>query len=265
MKDIFKVFILVLLCQFYQTHAQEFQGLAVYELKLVEGIEPKIDGDNQNEIKNKAIIESMKVLSRRKRIFELKFNKTESVYQEEEQLDLPTAPTKGIAVKMISTGFGKTYKNLVKKEEIIERDLLSKAFLVTEPLQEIDWKLESETKNIGDFTCFKATATFPVSDIDIEQRNNNSILSANTERTPRKIMVWYTPEIPVNHGPGDLWGLPGLILEVNDGKIITLCSKVVLNTKDKMKIEVPLKGTVISQNAYDKLEREKMLEIKSRN
>lgn len=263
MKGLFKIFICVLLSQFSNAQVQEFQGMAVYELKLVEATEPKIDGNGQNENKNKAIIESMKVLSKRKRTFELKFNKIESVYQEEEQLDLPSAPAKGMVIKLVSTGFGKTYKNLVKKEEIVERDLLSKEFLVTEPLKEIDWILDSETKKIGDFTCFKATATFPVSDID--QREDNSILSATTAREPKKITVWYTPEIPVNHGPEDLWGLPGLILEVNDGKIITLCSKVVMNTKDKMKIEVPTKGIVITQNAYDALERQKMQEIKDRN
>jgi GLPGLI family protein len=43
------------------------------------------------------------------------------------------------------------------------------------------------------------------------------------------ITAWYTPEIPVNQGPENYWGLPGLILEINDGKTVILCSKIVLN------------------------------------
>ena len=30
--------------------------------------------------------------------------------------------------------------------------------------------------------------------------------------------AWYTPQIPVSNGPDDYQGLPGLILEINDGK-----------------------------------------------
>jgi GLPGLI family protein len=40
------------------------------------------------------------------------------------------------------------------------------------------------------------------------------------------ITAWYTPEIPVNQGPEN-WGLPGLILEINDGKTVMFenCTK----------------------------------------
>jgi GLPGLI family protein len=50
------------------------------------------------------------------------------------------------------------------------------------------------------------------------------------------------PEIPVSQGPEGYWGLPGLILEVNDGKTVLLCSKVVLNPKVKAEIKAPSKG-----------------------
>jgi GLPGLI family protein len=43
------------------------------------------------------------------------------------------------------------------------------------------------------------------------------------------ITAWYTPEIPVNQGPENYWELPSLILEINDGKTVVLCSKIVLN------------------------------------
>ena len=46
-----------------------------------------------------------------------------------------------------------------------------------------------------------------------------------------QITAWYTPDIPINQGPENYWGLPGLILEINEPELIILCSKVVLNTK----------------------------------
>jgi GLPGLI family protein len=61
------------------------------------------------------------------------------------------------------------------------------------------------------------------------------------------VTAWYTPEIPVNQGPDKYWGLPGLILEVNDGKTVILCSKVVLNSKTKAEIKAPTKGKEISK------------------
>jgi GLPGLI family protein len=84
---------------------------------------------------------------------------------------------------------------------------------------------------------------------------------------PKEITVtaWYTPEIPVNQGPENYWGLPGLILEVNDGKTVMLCSKVVLNSKEKVVIKPASNGKVVSQKEYDDTVVKKMEEMQSMN
>ena len=84
---------------------------------------------------------------------------------------------------------------------------------------------------------------------------------------PKEIVVtaWYSPEIPVNQGPENYWGLPGLILEVNDGKTTILCSKIVLNAKDKVEIKPSKKGKVISQKDYDTTVIKKMEEFREMN
>jgi GLPGLI family protein len=46
------------------------------------------------------------------------------------------------------------------------------------------------------------------------------------------ITAWYTPETSKSRS-WKLLGLPGLILEINDGKTVILCSKIVLNLKKK--------------------------------
>ena len=54
---------------------------------------------------------------------------------------------------------------------------------------------------------------------------------------PREITVtaWYTPQIPINQGPGEYWGLPGLILEINADKttIFVLKSSLIQERKTK--------------------------------
>jgi GLPGLI family protein len=79
------------------------------------------------------------------------------------------------------------------------------------------------------------------------------------------ITAWYTPEIPVNQGPEKYWGLPGLILEVNDGKTIILCSKIVLNPKEKLEIKAPTTGKEITQASYDQIVMDKIKEIQEMN
>ena len=79
------------------------------------------------------------------------------------------------------------------------------------------------------------------------------------------ITVWYNPEIPVSHGPSQYWGLPGLIMEVNEANLIVLCSKVVLNPKDKKSIKSPRRGKTISQKDYDLLEETLLNKLKDEN
>jgi GLPGLI family protein len=83
---------------------------------------------------------------------------------------------------------------------------------------------------------------------------------------PKEITItaWYTPEIPVNQGPEGYWGLPGLILEVNDGKTTIFVQKC-LNPKDKVEIKAPNNGKEVSQKEYDEIVTKKMEEFREMN
>jgi GLPGLI family protein len=143
--------------------------------------------------------------------------------------------------------------------------------------------MESETRVIGGYTCYKATAVKAASKTDFRnfrpkkdgEVKKESDKPGEAKKTnfmdavelPKEITVtaWYTPEIPVNQGPEGYWGLPGLILEVNDGKTIILCSKVVLNPKDKVEIKAVTKGKVVTQKEYDETVIKKMEEFREMN
>jgi GLPGLI family protein len=135
--------------------------------------------------------------------------------------------------------------------------------------------MESETKQIGGYTCFKATAIREASQTDFRNFRMKKKEEETKDATPKTnlmdelnmpkeitITAWYSPEIPVSQGPENYWGLPGLILEVNDGKTTILCSKVVLNLKDKVEIKAPTTGEVITQKKYDETVIKKMEEFR---
>ena len=76
------------------------------------------------------------------------------------------------------------------------------------------------------------------------------------------LSAWFTPEIPVATGPSFYSGLPGLILEVSDDNRTILCTKVVLNPKEKIKIKAPKKGTVVNNEEFKKIQEDKIKEMR---
>lgn len=78
-----------------------------------------------------------------------------------------------------------------------------------------------------------------------------------------EVEAWYTLQIPVRHGPAEYWGLPGLILEVSAGNTTMLCSKIVMNSKEDLKIEAPDKGKEINKEDYQATITEKMQEMRN--
>ena len=50
-----------------------------------------------------------------------------------------------------------TYKNSKENRFTNQSDLYGKIFLIKDALKQPEWQLEKETKNIGNYTCFKAT------------------------------------------------------------------------------------------------------------
>jgi len=274
---------------FVQMQAQEFQGMAVYESKTsTSDFKTRLEGNkNMTPDMQKMMEERMKKMF--EKTFILNFNKSTSLYKEEEKLEAPGQG--GGGMKMMSSmmgGGGTNYKNVKQKTYSVDKEFMGKEFLIKDSLPNYAWKMESETKLIGGYTCFKATAVRPVSQSDFRnfrskkeepKKEDAKVETVKTEGEAKKtnfmddfelpkevnITAWYTTEIPINQGPENYWGLPGLILEVNDGKTIILCSKIVLNSKEKVEINEPTNGKVISQKEYDETVVKKMEEFRQMN
>jgi GLPGLI family protein len=278
---------LILLLIFSTSNAQkDFQGMAVYESKT------STSEFKSRMASNKEMTPDMQKMfeERMKKMFEktftLNFDKQASIYKEEEKLDAPGQSGGGMRVMSSMMGGGGTYyKNVKEKSYIVDKEFMGKEFLIKDSLKIYSWKMEGETRQIGGYTCYKATTVIPASKTDFrnfrpkkeeEKKKDEAKSEEGKEKKtnfmddfdlPKEITVtaWYTPEIPVNQGPEGYWGLPGLILEVNDGKTIILCSKVVLNMKEKVEIKAPSNGKIISQKEYDETITKKMEEFRQMN
>jgi GLPGLI family protein len=75
--------------------------------------------------------------------------------------------------------------------------------------------------------------------------------------------AWFTPQIPVSTGPSMYGGLPGLILEINDDRTTMLCTKVILNPKEKIKIKAPSKGKEVTLVEYQQIAKDKAEEMRN--
>lgn len=268
--------------------AQDFQGMAVYESKTSTAEMMKNFGGNREITPDmKANIEE-----RMKKMFEktfvLNFDKSASIYKEEEKLEAPGQNGGGGRMMTSMMGGGGTqYKNVKEKMYTVDKEFFGKEFLIKDSLPSYKWQMTSETKKIGEYTCYKATAvvaTDPTDfrnfrmrggDKDKEEKekaakakdstdaNKKTNFMQDVEQIKEKtITAWYAPEIPINQGPDKYWGLPGLILEVNDGTTVLLCSKIALNIKDKADIKAPKTGKVVTQKEYDETVTKKMEEMR---
>ncbi|MDV6168907.1 GLPGLI family protein [Flavobacterium sp. DG1-102-2] len=259
--------------------AQDFQGMAVYESKTSLGDDmPKLDSKEITPEMKKMIEKGMKAMF--EKTFVLNFDKTASIYAEEEKLDAGDEMTKGFKMmgSMMGAG-GKQYKNIKDKTILQEKEIFGKEFLISDTITQIKWKMESDTKKIGAYTCYKATASVPVdksnlmnfrpkkgAEEEMNKKTEDEKKSTNfmdmIEAPKNKIITaWYTPEIPVSQGPEEYYGLPGLILEVSDGKTMLLCSKVVINPKEKAEIKPLKKGEKVTKAQYSEIMIKKMQEM----
>ena len=280
-----KIFFVSILMVSGFINAQNFQGMAVYESKTsTSDMTSNFRGNREiTPEMQKQIEERMKAMF--EKTFVLTFDKNASTYVEEEKIE--AAGQQG-GFRMMSSmmgGGGTHYKNVKEKIFSVDKEFAGKEFLVQDSLPKLDWKLSGETKQIGNYMCFKATAVRPVSQSDFgnfrrkkedekkeevkqeETKTEEKKQDRNTNfmdqwEVPKEIVVtaWYTPDIPINQGPENYWGLPGLILEVSDGKTVILCSKIVINPKEKKEIKAPKKGKLVTQSEYDKIVAEKMEE-----
>lgn len=172
----------------------------------------------------------------------LKFNKQESLYALDKKMrnDL----VDGVNLTISRAGGTKkfyTSKGLLEvKNYEQECKILGECFLISNNAPV--WELTQETKVIGGYLCYKAV----------------NISSKNRKKKP---VAWYAPTIPVSFGPKHYYGLPGIILELEESAVTFTAIKIQLNPKKKIKIKKPSKGKKVSRAEYKKILRKSFPEF----
>jgi GLPGLI family protein len=87
-------------------------------------------------------------------------------------------------------------------------EMLGKVYIVEDSLQTPNWKILNDIKDVAGHICMKAMIQDTVK--------------------KQKIIAWFAQDIPINAGPERLYGLPGLILEldINDGAVTIEATKI---------------------------------------
>ena len=243
------------------TSAQNFQGKAFYFSKSKMNLGSW--GARMSEAQKKQIKERLK--NRLEKTYILSFNTTESVFIEEDKIDAISGATDSWGSNFSR---GEQYKDVGGNKLVQAQEFYGKRFLVQDQLQPIDWKMDSEVREICGYTCFKATAVVPSTDLSWfnfswGDLNSTSDSSETPEIRFTQIEAWYTLQIPVKHGPAEFWGLPGLILEVSADDTTMLCYEIVINPKQRNSIKAPEKGQVISKSDYRATIIKKMTEMRN--
>jgi GLPGLI family protein len=253
---------IVLLFEFGGTiPAQDFQGKAYYFSKS--SLELGSWGARMSEAQKKQIKARLK--NRLEKTYILSFNSTESIFVEEEKIDAISGATDSWGSNFAR---GKQHKNISQEQLVQAQEFYGKRFLVKDQLLKIDWELGSESKEVGGYTCFKATAVVPTESLEWFNFSWSDLPNPANEETVKDIKLsqveaWYTMQIPVQHGPAEFWGLPGLILEVSTENTTLLCSEIISNPREKLKISPPKKGVDINIEEYRKTIMSKMLEMRN--
>lgn len=250
---------------------QEFQGQAFYFSKST--MELGNWGARLSEAQKKDVYARLK--NRLEKTYVLNFNKEESMFYEEDQVDAISGATDSWGNNFSR---GDQYKNVKDNQLIQSQEFYGKKFLVKDKLAAIEWKMGGESKQIGQYTCFKATAMVPTSELtwydfswgDLRRPSTDANAAggpasdedSEPEVPMTAVEAWYTLQIPVGHGPGEYWGLPGLIMEVSAGNTTMLCSKIVLNPDETIEIKAPSKGKEITKADYQATIRTKMAEMR---
>ena len=167
----------------------------------------------------------------------LNLTPTESEFNYIEKIE-NNQPSEGrLKIRMAVSGNGTLYKNLNEKISLRSQDFAHKKYIIADTLQNINWKISRESKEILGYEVRKAEA---------------QIDSANTA------IAWYAPKLSYKNGPDNYDGLPGLILEIvvsdnsDDEKRKSIYKAISIKVDNNPSpIDRPKKGETVTQKQFD--------------
>lgn len=242
---------------FTQAFGQGLTGRAYY--KTSSSIKFQMDSSKTNPEQMAEIHAQLK--KQMEKDYILSFTQTESSWKQAESLGSgPATASSGGMTMVINTGSADRvlYKNVAEQAYEQEQDVMGKEFLIKDVLEPAEWELSEETKKIGNYTAQKATYSRVVD----SQRFSTGMTEMEAVKDTIQVVAWFTPEIPVAHGPENYFGLPGLILEVHNSGRSMICEKIELNpSADPVTITHPKRGKVVTREEFRAMQEEGMKQM----
>jgi len=134
----------------------------------------------------------------------------------------------------------KYYHNPQKNRQIRQTEFMTRLFREEFSMDKIKWKMGAASKEILGYTC----------------------MQAETELDGKKILAWFTPDIPISAGPERYYGLPGLMLEVNvnQGQVVWLANSIDPSDPHEDLLAEPKEGKKVKPDQYKEIQEEKITE-----
>jgi GLPGLI family protein len=122
------------------------------------------------------------------------------------------------------------YKDYNKRKIQFREFFNTVPYISEEDFPTFKWLVYKEQKKILNYTCYKATTQF----------------------RGRNYTAWFTLDIPVQDGPWKFWGLPGLILDIQDdsGEVKFIAESVVYPSKAPVNFDFPTDGKKVDLATY---------------
>jgi len=127
----------------------------------------------------------------------------------------------------------RVFKNKAENKMGYGIKLLSDKLYYLESLDDIQWEIQPDAKEIAGYQVQKATTSFG----------------------GRDYVAWFTPEIPLSDGPYKFAGLPGLILEIQDTE-----AEYVFEFAGFEELANPLEYQIIP-NKYKQIKKKELLDL----
>lgn len=187
----------------------------------------------KNDAKN-FILEQMekvkKALSGNKKIYILKFNNEESIFQPIPIMENDANP---YLKRAISPGI--YYTNNKKNISFHQLEAFGNIYRVKSEKGKIDWQILPQSKIIAGYLCYKATG---------KVRKNEDVII--------EVEAWFAPQIPPSFGPKEYSGLPGLILGLVERGHYFYAMDINLKNQ-QLEIKAPGKGKLITQKEFENM------------
>lgn len=233
----FKVFLFVLFFSVCFLNSQENSGKVIYRLQFETDFSSFQLDAQQNQFKQD-IEKAASQLN-----FELIFDQTNASFGLVKNLSLDTESNTADLANFMFGGKSTYFTNLNDRQLYEQKEFLDKKFLIKTSYDDLNWSLTNESKEISGFQCYKAVSYREVT------------TGPDTENKNVEILAWYCPEIPVNFGPFEAVGLPGLVLEFSSTNHSYVASKI--NLGEDVTVEVLDIQKSISQNEFDEILKKK--------